>query len=648
MDNFFRDNDDLNFYLGDGADWESLVNVTEYGFRTPDGFRSVAEAKEFYREMLSAVGDMAANVIAPLAPRLDREESAVVDGDVIESDALQEASEAMRAAELQKLCLPRELSGLNAPLLVYFLSTELMARADVSFMTHYSFHGAMGMAMLAFSVREGTTTFDPKQGRIASTRFAEYIEDIARGNAWGCMDITEPAAGSDMAKLSCRGTQDDSGQWRLFGEKVFITSGHGKYHFVVARTEDVKDPDDAFAGLGGLSMFLVKAFDDLPNGTRQRHITVDRIEEKLGHHGSVTAALSFDGSPAELIGKRGEGFAYMLTLMNNARVGVAFEGVGLSEAALRAAQTYAEGRHSMGKAIVHHEMIADLLDETETEIRGIRALAVASATHEEMSQKLAILSRFGDALTGEERHRIEHDLPRHRRLARRYTPLLKYLSSERAVLAARRSLQIHGGAGYTRDYVPEKLLRDSLVLPIYEGTSQIQSLMAMKDTLLGVIKNPGAFVRKGADMRVAALSARDPLVRGVARLSTTVAKVVTFLLSRTAGDKLRSLTSLPTSSWLAALRKDWDPKRDFSLAMLHAEKLTQLLADEAVAEVLLDQCRRDPGRRVWLERWLERAEPRSRAMSDLIHTTGARTLARVGRSSEAPSSSRATTGSAAE
>jgi 3-(methylthio)propanoyl-CoA dehydrogenase len=327
---------------------------------------------------------------------------------------------------------------------------------------------------------------------------------------------------------------------------------------------------------------------------------------------------------------------------------VAFEGVGLSEAALRAAQTYAEGRHSMGKAIVHHEMIADLLDETETEIRGIRALAVASATHEEMSQKLAILSRFGDALTGEERHRIEHDLPRHRRLARRYTPLLKYLSSERAVLAARRSLQIHGGAGYTRDYVPEKLLRDSLVLPIYEGTSQIQSLMAMKDTLLGVIKNPGAFVRKGADMRVAALSARDPLVRGVARLSTTVAKVVTFLLSRTAGDKLRSLTSLPTSSWLAALRKDWDPKRDFSLAMLHAEKLTQLLADEAVAEVLLDQCRRDPGRRVWLERWLERAEPRSRAMSDLIHTTGARTLARVGRSSEAPSSSRATTGSAAE
>lgn len=626
MSNYFRDNDDLAFYLDEGADWPSIVQVSEYGFRSPDGFRDTAEAKAFYREMLEAVGDMAANVIAPRAGRLDREESRVVSGEVVESEALREVSAAMRAAELPKLCLPRELGGLNAPLLVYFLSTELMARADVSFMTHYSFHGAMGMAMLAFSVREGTTTFDVANGRIAETRFASYIEEIARGEAWGCMDITEPDAGSDMARLRCRGYQDAAGQWRITGEKVFITSGHGKYHFVVARTEEEKSPDDPFAGLGGLSMFLVKAYDDLPDGTRQRYVHVDRIEEKLGHHGSVTAALSFDGVAAELIGKRGEGFAYMLTLMNNARVGVAFEGIGLAECALRAAREYAAGRHSMGKPIAKHEMIADLLDETETEIRGVRALAVASATHEEMAQKLAISSRFGDALTLAERHAIEHDLPRHRRLARRYTPLLKYLSSERAVLAARRSLQIHGGAGYTRDYMPEKLLRDSLVLPIYEGTSQIQSLMAMKDTLLGVIKNPAAFLRRGADSRMVALSSRDPLARGVARLTLLATRSVTFLLTRTAGDKLRTLANEPSSTWITSLRREWDPKRDFSLAMLHAEKLTQLLADEAVAEVLLDQARRDPTRRIWLERWLERAEPRGRALTDAITTTGARVL----------------------
>ena len=630
MTNYFRDNDDHAFYLADGADWNSLVSVSEQGFRSQGGFRDVAEAKAFYRELLEAVGDFAANVVAPLSGRLDREASTVVAGEVVESAALAEASAAMRAAELQKLCLPRELGGLNAPLLVYFLSTELVARADVSFMTHYSFHGAMGMAMLAFSVREGTTTFDPVRGVVSSTRFGSYIEEIARGEAWGCMDITEPDAGSDMARLRCRGTQDAAGQWRISGEKVFITSGHGKFHFVVARTEDPADPTDPFAGLGGLSMFLVKAYDDLPDGTRRRHVAVTRVEEKLGHHGSVTAALSFDDVAAELIGQRGEGFAYMLTLMNNARVGVAFEGIGLAESALRSARSYAEGRRSMGKAIAQHEMIADLLDETETEIRGIRALAVASATHEEMAQKLAILSRF-ENLTSAEKRSLAEDLPRHRRIARRYTPLLKYLSSERAVLAARRALQIHGGVGYTKDYLPEKLLRDSLVLPIYEGTSQIQSLMAMKDTLLGVIKSPGQLVRKSSDAQVTLLSSRDPLAKGVARLALLAAHAVTFLLTRTAGDKLRTLVAAPASSWITSLRQDWDPKRDFSLAMLHAEKLTQILADEAVAEVLLEQCRRDPSRRLWLERWLERAEPRSRALLDSIQTTGARLLVSLGK-----------------
>ena len=177
MSNYFRDNDDLAYYLETGADWPAIVGVSEYGYRSPDGFKDPAEAKAFYREMLEAVGELAANVVAPRASRLDREESRVEDGEVIESDALREVSAAMREAELPKLCLPRELGGLNAPLLVYFLSTELMARADVSFMTHYSFHGAMGMAMLAFSVREGTTAFDVASGRITSTRFGAYIDE---------------------------------------------------------------------------------------------------------------------------------------------------------------------------------------------------------------------------------------------------------------------------------------------------------------------------------------------------------------------------------------------------------------------------------------------------------------------------------------
>src|SRR5262249_32557123 len=160
--------------------------------------------------------------------------------------------------------------------------------------------------------------------------------EIASGAAWGCMDITEPDAGSDMAALRTVAEQAPDGSWTVSGRKIFITSGHGKYHVVVAKTGD--------GGLGELSIFLVKAYDDLPDGTRVRPVAVERIEEKLGHHGSVTAALTFDRAPAQLLGKRGEGFKYMLTLMNNARLAIGFESLGLCEAAHRMAAAYAEER----------------------------------------------------------------------------------------------------------------------------------------------------------------------------------------------------------------------------------------------------------------------------------------------------------------
>jgi alkylation response protein AidB-like acyl-CoA dehydrogenase len=453
------------------------------------------------------------------------------------------------------------------------------------------------------------------------------MEEIASGAAWGCMDITEPNAGSDMGALRTRADLDENGQWRITGQKIFITSGHGKYHFVIARTEDAKDPSDPFSGLGGLSMFLVKTYDDNADGTRTRHVTLERVEEKLGHHGSVTAALSFDRAPAELIGKRGEGFKYMLVLMNNARVGVAFESIGLAECAYRMAKEYAEQRKSMGKEIARHEMIADYLDEMRTDVQALRALAVEAAVAEEVAQKLAILDRFSPVATQDERDRIARELPRYRARSRRYTPLLKYLASEKAVEIARRNMQIHGGVGYTREYGAEKLLRDALVLPVYEGTSQIQSLMAMKDTLMGILKRPQAFVTKMGQARWRAMSSRDPLERRVAKLQVLSKSAQQFLLTRTAADKLKSLSDAPVTEWANRFLKQWDPKRDFALAMLHAERLTRILADEAIAEVLLRQAKAHPQRRELLERFLDRAELRARALHEEITTTGGRILA---------------------
>lgn len=625
MASFYSDNEDIRYYVEKGVDWAKLAEVSEYGWRTAKqggGFTNAEDATQFYREVAQMVGELVAEEFAPRAPLMDREGTHLKDGEAVESPAMVAAFDALRAAELHKLCIPRELGGLNAPLVLYFLIGEMIARADVSAMTHFSFHGGMAMAMLAYSVHEGTTEIDVENARITKTRFGAEIDEIARGAAWGCMDITEPNAGSDMAALRTKGEQDADGNWFVTGQKIFITSGHGKYHFVIARTEESKG-DDPFAGLSGLSMFLVKTFDDLPDGTRKRYVTLERVEEKLGHHGSVTAALQFDRAPAQLIGKRGEGFKYMLVLMNNARVGVGFESIGLAEAAYRMARSYAEERRSMGKAIARHEMIADYLDEMQTDVQGLRALAVASAYHEEVAQKLGILERFASVASEEERERVKKDMPYHKARARRFTPLLKYLAGEKAVEIARRNMQLHGGVGYTTEYGAEKLLRDALVLPVYEGTSQIQSLMAMKDTLLGILKRPQAFATKIGQARWRSVSARDPLEKRVAKIQSLSLSTQQFLLTATAKGKFKSV---PISEWPSLLKADWDPKRDFALAMLHAERLTRILADEAICELLWKQAKKHPERRELLERYLARAELRCRALHEEITTTGDRIL----------------------
>src|SRR5579859_171438 len=279
MASFYTDNADLQFYLEEGIDWSSLAEVTEYGWRTPDGFKNPADAKQFYREVATMMGELTAEQIAPHAGELDRVHPRLENGEAVESPATRAIFEALKQAEMHKLCVPRELGGLNAPVLLYFLCGEMIGRADVSTMTHFSFHGGMAMAALVYSIHEGTTEFDTANSRIGATRFGAEIEEIARGDAWGCMDITEPNAGSDMAALRTRAEQDADGNWFVTGQKIFITSGHGKYHFVVARSEnasDAKDPGDPFGGLGGLSMFLVKAYDDAPDGTRTRHVTLQR------------------------------------------------------------------------------------------------------------------------------------------------------------------------------------------------------------------------------------------------------------------------------------------------------------------------------------------------------------------------------------
>jgi alkylation response protein AidB-like acyl-CoA dehydrogenase len=633
--NYFKDNADLQYYFERGIDWDSLLELGERKFGEDEAFTSPGDALDFFRDIAEMVGEFVAEEIAPHAAAIDREGVKLVDGEVVFPAELDSIFEKIRKLDLHSLCLPRELGGMNAPVLLYLINSEVMGRADISTMAHHGFHGGMAMAMLMFSLQEGTTVVNPESMEIESTRFLSELQEIAAGKAWGCMDITEPDAGSDMAALRCAAAQDADGQWRVTGQKIFITSGHGKYHFVIARTEESKNAADPLAGLAGLSLFLVPAYQDGPDG-RVRLATVSRTEEKLGHHGSATCTIDFDETPAHLIGKPGEGFRFMLFLMNNARLGVGFECLGLCEAAYRLAKDYAAQRPSMGKTIDKHEMIADMLDEMESDIEGIRALAMEGAVQEEVGQKKGLALRFASDQIS--KRRVEGEIREHKIRARRVTPLLKYLGAEKAVEMARRCVQIHGGNGYMKEFGAEKLLRDATVMPIYEGTSQIQSLMAMKDCLAGIMKDPPAFLKRSAQTRWRALSARDPLERRVAKLSQLSLATQQHLMTRTATNKLRSLQGSSIASWPKAMTRNWDPKRDFGFAMLHAERLTGILADEAICELLLAQAAEHPERRVVLERYLERAEPRCRYRHDQICSTGSRLLKDLRRQDGAESS----------
>lgn len=622
MSDYFADNDDLQYYFDRGVDWKTLYDQVNVLDPDPE-FGTWEEARDFWKDIAGLIGQFAAAEIGPHGAEIDEQEWVIEDGQVVMPPRLTEIFNGIKALEIHGMCLPKQLGGLNCPLLLYFLSAELIARGDVSVMTHHSFHGGMAMAMMTYSLLEGSTEFDKDSKELLSTRFQAEIDEIASGEAWGCMDITEPDAGSDMGALRTRGEQDADGNWFVTGQKIFVTSGHGKFHFVIARTEDAP-ADDPMGGLKGLSLFLVNTFDDV-DGERVMRATFERLEEKLGHHGSPTVAVSFENAPAKLVGERGQGFQMMLLLMNNARIAVGFESLGLCESAYRMAKEYAAGRESMGKTIDQHEIIADYLDEMDVDIRGLRALAVRAGFNEEVAHRLRMRRDFLTEEGTAEWAALDAESKKRTWRSRLTTPLIKFLAAEKAVEISRRALQIHGGVGYTREYGAEKLLRDSLVLPIYEGTSQIQALMATKDALLFITKNPGGFFGSWADSQRRAMVGGDSTERGVARLRANAQAAQVALMRRILKGKLQGQS---LGAWKAALA-DWDTRTDFAPALLHAEKLTRMLTDAAIADALWSQVKKDGGRRWILDRHLERSLPRSRFLLDSIKTTGDRLLTQL-------------------
>lgn len=462
MPNFFTDNDDIQF-LFNHMPLAEVAAVQEDNFTRNSGKGSeyapvdAADAIDNYRRVLEIVGDVAGNYVAPRAEQVDAEGNTLnEDGTVTLNEGVAKNIEDLARAELLGFTLPREYGGLNCPNLIYTMAIEIISRADASLMNIFGLQG-IAETIWAFANDEIRN---------------EYLPQFAEGKVTGAMVLTEPDAGSDLQAVGLRAWQDDDGQWRLTGVKRFITNGCGNILLTLARSEpDVKDGR-------GLSLFLSE---------RGPRIRVRHLEEKLGIHGSPTCELVYDDAPAKLIGERQRGLiTYVMALMNGARVGIAAQSLGIGEAAYRLARTYAHTRKQFGVAIERLPAVAELVTDMKVAVEAARALAYETSRVCDLENNNNRVLEFNkDALSPEEAKKRKADSRNLKRLNGMLTPMSKYYCSEMCIKVATDAIQVLGGSGYMKDYPAERYLRDARITTIYEGTSQLQIVAAVRGVCAG-------------------------------------------------------------------------------------------------------------------------------------------------------------------
>ncbi len=439
-ENFYTDCPDLKFIMEQMVDWKSIIDLKAEIGSENSPFESAEEATAAYLDMLAdPVGKIAAQRIAPRAEEVDTIGCRLVDGDVVFPEGLQRNLKDLKDAQLMGLTIGTQYGGLNFPETFYTAAIEIVSRADASLMNFFGLQGGIAETIAHFGSDELKE---------------RYLPGMAAGDLTGAMALTEPDAGSDLANVQTKAggieaVQDASGVWRINGTKRFITNGCGDVILVLARSEN----PDKYSGGRGLSFFLVEKGD---------HVTVRRIENKLGIHGSPTCELYFDNAPGYLIGKRGAGLArYTTWLMLAARLAVAAQAQGISEAAIKAAYKYADEREQFGKPIRDFAQVAALLLNMEVYSEASRAMLYATCQIVDLHQ-------------GAEKMGLAAEKKKYGRLADALTPMTKYYATELCNKIAYDSIQIHGGNGFMREYPVERLYRDARITNIYEGTSQIQ------------------------------------------------------------------------------------------------------------------------------------------------------------------------------
>lgn len=455
MANFYTDNEDLKFHLGHPL-MKKIVALKERGFEDKNTYDyapiDFEDALDSYDKTLEIVGDICGNILDTNAESVDAEGPEVINDRVKYARGTQENHDALTKAGLYGMSLPREYGGLNFAMVPYVVAAELVSRADAGFANIW------GLQDCAETIHE----FASKEIK------EEFLPRINQGQT-AAMDLTEPDAGSDLQAVQLKATWDEKkGTWLLNGVKRFITNGDAEISLVLARSED--GTNDA----RGLSLFV---YDKKDNAMKVR-----RIEHKLGIIGSPTCELVFTNAPAVLVGDRKMGLIkYVMSLMNGARLGVGAQSVGLSEAAYREALKYANERQQFGKTIIKFPAVYELLTNMKAKLHASRALLYETSRFVDVYKAYYHISQDRKLEKEEREEQKEFN-----KLADCFTPLLKLFASEYSNQIAYDSLQIHGGSGFMKDYPIERIIRDARITTIYEGTSQLQVVAAIKGVTTGV------------------------------------------------------------------------------------------------------------------------------------------------------------------
>ena len=465
MANYYSDHPEIAFHLNHPL-MERIVELKEKNYEDKAKFEDAPvdynDAIENYKQILDITGDVAANIIEPNSESVDLEGPHLENGRMIYASKTFENLDATRKAGLHGVSMPRRYGGLNLPNTVFSMLSEVISAADAGFQNIWSLQSCI----------DTLYEFGSEEQR------QKYIPRVCAGETMS-MDLTEPDAGSDLQRVMLKATYDEKeGCWRLNGVKRFITNGDSDIHLVLARSEEgTKDGR-------GLSMFI---YDKNQGGVDVRH-----IEHKLGIHGSPTCELTYKNAKAELCGSTRLGLIkYVMALMNGARLGIAAQSVGVEQEAYNEGLAYAKERAQFGEKIINFPAVYDMLSRMKAKLDAGRSLLYQTARYVDIYKALEDIER-DRKLTPEEKQ----ELKKYQRLADAFTPMAKGMNSEYANQNAYDAISIHGGSGFIMEYKSQRLFRDARIFSIYEGTTQLQVVAAIRyitnGTMLNNIKDMAA------------------------------------------------------------------------------------------------------------------------------------------------------------